>query len=420
MKVVATVAFGMGLDKSDVGAETGRAGRDGRLSCCYLLLDESIYYKLRSLLHRYLHFLSCFILVFLNVITQVRLYVSSDGVDEYALNRLLSQIFDNKDLPGKIYSLVKESASRKFDMKEEVLLTVLTQLELGEVQYLCLLPQTNVTCTLQFHKTSPDLLSDKNILISAILKKAETKHGQYIFDIPTVANCIGTTTIELLNQLQKLKVWMVNFLIISWTKDTQSLGEVTYDTKDPSLCYTITSAPGDIVSLSTDLTKWLSEVERCKYLRFFHYCKQISKLDAMFHAATFAAKECKGISGCSYSLHTGCMQKRIVDYFGKGNNACEHAFPTKGGDNSPFLRADIKVRCYATSYDVNLRNSNLHVKFTPRAVARIMHGIPSPAFPSAAWSKSHFWGRYSQVDFPVVMKAATVELMNMKGERGSV
>ena len=35
--------------------------------------------------------------------------------------------------------------------------------------------------------------------------------------------------------------------------------------------------------------------------------------------------------------------------------------------------------------------SNSFAKFTPRAVARIMHGISSPGFPSATWSKNHFW-----------------------------
>lgn len=46
----------------------------------------------------------------------------------------------------------------------------------------------------------------------------------------------------------------------------QSSGEITYETKDPAFCYAIVSRPEDVVSLSTDLTKWLSQVESCKVI----------------------------------------------------------------------------------------------------------------------------------------------------------
>lgn len=50
------------------------------------------------------------------------IFFLSDGVDEYAVNRFLSQVFSNgMGSPGKVHSIVKEAASRKFDMKEEVL-----------------------------------------------------------------------------------------------------------------------------------------------------------------------------------------------------------------------------------------------------------------------------------------------------------
>jgi len=46
---------------------------------------------------------------------------------------------------------------------------------------------------------------------------------------------------------------------------------------------------------------------------------------------------------------------------------------------------------------------------TPRAIARIMHGLQSPAFPADQWRKTPGWGRYTKVDFLAVVRAPAAE-----------
>ncbi|KAJ8569693.1 hypothetical protein K7X08_006270 [Anisodus acutangulus] len=371
--VVATVAFGMGLNKKDIEAVlhyslpesleeyVQEIGRAGRIAYCHIFFDDVSYFKIQS---------------YVQVTKTRKNSEHSDGVDEYVVNRLLCQIFNSSvNSAGKICSLVKESASRKFDMKEEVILIILTQLELGEVQYLHLLPQTSVTCTLNFHQTSA-LLAMKDAVIAATLKNSEIKDVQYIFDIPSVANSTGLLVVDLTNHLQTLKV-----------------REVTYELKDQAYCYVIMEVPKDICSLATCLTKWLSEVESCK----------VRKMDTMYDAAVFAAEACDKVHGCHGNQHTPCLQRKIAEYLVSGT---EVDVPKKIGGSSPFLTADIKV----------FLQCNSHAKFTPRAIGRILHGIASPAFPSSVWSRTHFWERYMQMGFKAITEAAKVELMNLVGK----
>lgn len=89
-----------------------------------MFLDNSLYFRLRSLTHRWLKFSSHIDIIYsMIVISEIDLQICvlSHGVDEYAINKFLCQIFTNGiNSRGKICSLEKESAAQKFDMKEEV------------------------------------------------------------------------------------------------------------------------------------------------------------------------------------------------------------------------------------------------------------------------------------------------------------
>ena len=43
------------------------------------------------------------------------------------------------------------------------------------------------------------------------------------------------------------------------------------------------------------------------------------------------------------------------------------------------------------------------------ALARILHGLHSRAFPREQWSRCGFWGRYADVDFDAVLEVAEAE-----------
>ncbi|GJP64237.1 hypothetical protein CLOP_g21248 [Closterium sp. NIES-67] len=72
---------------------------------------------------------------------------------------------------------------------------------------------------------------------------------------------------------------------------------------------------------------------------------------------------------------------------------------------SQFLRSDIKVflRCQQANPDAPPVNA--------RAIARILHGLTSPAFPTCTWSKHHFWGLYADIDFHTVRRIALEEVI---------
>lgn len=99
-----------------------------------------------------------------------------------------------------------------------------------------------LTIVVLFHmQTPPDVLAEKDVVVAEILKRfvsfivkiqkaieyylwsrrfwliklwplrffrSEMKQGEYVFDIPTLANSIGVTTTDLSNQLQNLKVYI--------------------------------------------------------------------------------------------------------------------------------------------------------------------------------------------------------------------
>ena len=54
-------------------------------------------------------------------------------------------------------------------------------------------------------------------------------------------------------------------------------------------------------------------------------------------------------------------------------------------------------------------------QFTGRALARILHGIPSPCYPAEVWGKLYmFWRRHLDVEFNLLSQMATQEILRFR------
>ncbi|KAH0518850.1 ATP-dependent DNA helicase Q4 [Microtus ochrogaster] len=155
--VVATVAFGMGLDRSDVRAvlhlglppnfesyvqAIGRAGRDGKPAHCHLFLQpqgEDLW--------------------------ELRRHAHADGTDFLAVKKLVQRVFPpctctrrhngqqthpvlGKACQGHKRALPVQSTVQALDMTEEAIETLLCYLELHPRHWLKLLPYTYAHCRL--------------------------------------------------------------------------------------------------------------------------------------------------------------------------------------------------------------------------------------------------------------------------------
>jgi hypothetical protein len=56
---------------------------------------------------------------------------------------------------------------------------------------------------------------------------------------------------------------------------------------------------------------------------------------------------------------------------------------------------------------------------TGRAVARIFHGISSPAFPAYDWHRTPQWGAYVGFAFQDLMRLANIILQRRAGRAGA-
>ncbi|MFT5717341.1 MAG: ATP-dependent DNA helicase RecQ [Oleiphilaceae bacterium] len=277
--IVATIAFGMGIDKSDIrfvvhydlpksiesyAQEIGRAGRDGKSSDCLVLANRDN----------------------LNILEN---FVYADTPELSAIDTVLNDIAKNG--VGGQWELVLNSLSSQSNIRQLSLKTLLVYLELLGI----IKPLYSYYAEYKFKFT----LTAQTVL--ARFEGDQKDFVQAILDTSTIAKVWSTVDFDKLNQHFPSE----RNRVISALNYLDEQGMIALQTKQMTEVYQVLTPRFDSDKLSEDLferfsSKEQSEIKRIHHLMsFFESEKCLSQALAHYFADHKAPKKCGHCSVCS-------------------------------------------------------------------------------------------------------------------------
>ncbi|XP_038197283.1 ATP-dependent DNA helicase Q4 [Arvicola amphibius] len=407
--VVATVAFGMGLDRPDVRAvlhlglppnfesyvqAIGRAGRDGKPAHCHLFLQpqgEDLW--------------------------ELRRHAHADGTDFLAVKKLVQRVFPpctctrrhngqethpvlGQACQGHKRALPVQSTVQALDMTEEAIETLLCYLELHPRHWLELLPYTYAHCRLHCPGGPAQLqaLTHRCPPLAACWAKwppKDTSRGSSSleFDMMELADSMGWELASVRQALHQLQ----------WDQEpkkgaprgTGVLVEFS------ELAFHLNS-PGDLTDEDRDqICDFLYSRVQAREHKALAHLRQIAKA---FRSVAFPS--CGPCLEQSDEERSSQLKTLLSHYFEEEETVKDEQGPepeqNQLQDWEDHIRRDIR----------QLLSLRPEERFSGRAVARIFHGIASPCYPAQVYGQDRrFWRKYLHLDFHALMRLATEELL---------
>lgn len=349
--VVATIAFGMGIDKSDIryvyhynlpkglesyAQEIGRAGRDGLESTCEMLACGE------------------------DVIT-LENFSYGDTPTPEAIRSLVDELLSQGDkFDVSIYEL-----SGNYDIRPLVVETLLTYLELDGI-----LASTGPFYNeykFQPQRSSAEILArfdaDRAAFLRKILSRAKKASTWFHLDLHEASQAIGETRERIIVAL--------NYL--------EEQGDLVLRVAGVRQGYRLLQAKVDLKELCASLIQRFQERES----------RDIGRVRKVLDLAQ----------------HQGCTTGFLLNYFGEQHADCGHCGWCLGERPGPLATVKERVLTKTDAQLVaELRGENHAPLATSRQLARFLCGLNSPATTRAKLHRDGRFGRLARSSFGEVLK----------------
>jgi len=348
--VVATIAFGMGVDKANIRAvyhynlpkslenysqEIGRAGRDGQPSLCQMLVCP-------------------------DDLTVLENFIYGDTPDETALRSLIQELFSL----GEKFDVSLYTLSNTHDIRPLVLRTLLTYLELSnylkggtpfyaQYQFKPLLDTQAILARFE---------GERHTFLTSLFQQARKAKTWFSIDLDQAAATLNTPRQRIVRALD-------------WLGEQQLLDIKVAGIRHRYQCL---NQPDSLEALTTELYQRVLAREQAEIHRLQQVLDLITLDDCQTNAlaAHFGEQRAQACGHCS-----GCLK-------GKSELPPRH---------TQSINKDILHAAYT------LRQEQTDVLISARLMARFLCGISSPRISRSKLAKHKLFGSLENISFTEVM-----------------